>query len=42
MASVLGPNKKKKQKKKHTLINIILTVEKEKIYKVKIVVLFIK
>ena len=47
--SVLGPNKiiKKKKKKNththtHTLINIVFTAEKEKIHKIRIVVLFIR
>ena len=50
-ASALGPNNNnylKKKKKKHThththtFINIIFTVEKEKIHKVRIAVLFIR
>ena len=45
-ASDLGPNEKKNNnnnnKNSNTLINIVLTAEKEKIHKVKIAVLFIK
>ena len=51
MTSALGPNNNNYKKKKththththtHTFINIIFTVEKEKIHKVRIAVLFIR